>query len=64
MNYTRTEDTVNAVTHVIGVPLGIAALVLCIKKCLEIDSTIGVVASVIYGVSIILLYAGSAFYHG
>ena len=64
MNYSRTEDMVNAVTHVIGVPLGIAALVLCIKKCLEIDSTIGVVASVIYGVSIILLYAGSAFYHG
>ncbi|HZK39840.1 MAG TPA: hemolysin III family protein [Clostridia bacterium] len=64
MNYSRTEDMVNAVTHVIGVPLGIAALVLCIKKSLEVNSTIGVIASVVYGVSIILLYAGSAFYHG
>ena len=63
MNYSRTEDMVNAVTHVIGVPLGFAALVLCIKKCLEIDSTLGLIASVIYGASIILLYAGSAFYH-
>ncbi len=64
MNYTRTEDTVNAITHFVGVPLGIAVLVLCIKKSLETSSKAGLISSIIYGVSIIILYAGSAFYHG
>jgi len=64
MNYTRTEDTVNAVTHFVGVPFGIIVLALCIKKSLEINSKAGLTASIIYGISIIILYAGSAFYHG
>ncbi len=64
MNYTRAEDTVNAVTHFVGVPFGVIVLALCIKKSLELNSKAGLIASIIYGISIILLYAGSAFYHG
>ena len=64
MNYSRTEDTVNSITHLLGLPLGIVALVLCLKRSLEEGSKVGLISSIIYGISIILLYAGSGMYHG
>lgn len=63
-NYSKTEDTVNSVTHMLGVPLGITVLILCLKRSIEYGSNWMIVSSVIYGVSMILLYLGSALYHG
>lgn len=64
MNYSRTEDTVNSITHLLGVPLGIVTLVLCVNRSLASNSKWGIAVSIIYGISMILLYSGSAFYHG
>jgi hemolysin III len=64
MNYSRAEDTVNAITHLVGLPLGIVIMVLCIIRSVQAGSKAGLISSIIYGVSIMLLYAGSAIYHG
>jgi len=64
INYSKTEDTVNAITHLVGFPLGIVALILCLHRSITSGSKTGIIASVIYGISIMILYAGSAMYHG
>lgn len=46
-----------------GVPFGVAALVLCVRRSMESGSTWSIAACVIYGISIIVLFSGSAVYH-
>jgi len=62
-NYSNTEDKINSVTHMLGVPLGFAALVLCVRRSIESGSAWSILSSVIYGCSIIVLFSGSAVYH-
>lgn len=62
-NYSNLEDKINSITHMIGVPFGIVALLLCVRRSLESGSTWSLVSSIIYGTSIIVLFAGSATYH-
>lgn len=63
-DYTHGEEIMNMVTHIVGGGLGILVLVLCIVKAALNGSAIGVVSSVIYGVSMIALYTMSSVYHG
>lgn len=58
--YTKGEELVNAITHGLGVLLGVFALICCL---LTAKDTWGAVGSAIYGGSMILLYAVSAVYH-
>ena len=62
-HYSNLEDKINSFTHMIGVPFGLVALVLCVRRSLESGSTWSLVASIIYGLSIIILFAGSSLYH-
>lgn len=62
-NYSNLEDKINSLTHMAGVPFGVAALVLCLRRSLESGSAWSIAASVIYGISIIVLFSGSAAYH-
>jgi hemolysin III len=59
--YTRGEEIMNMVTHIVGGALGIAALLLCL---LQAKDVIGVFSASIYGISMICLYAMSSIYHG
>ena len=52
------------VSHIVGGAFGIVALILCVVRSAVHGSAWGVVASCIYGASIILLYAMSCIYHG
>lgn len=63
-NYTRSEEIVNMLTHAAGVMLGIAVLVLCILRSAKGSNTYGIVASAIYGASMICTFAVSSVYHG
>jgi hemolysin III len=63
-DYTRGEEVMNMVTHIVGGALGIAALPLCIIISAIHGNTYGLVGSIIYGVSMILLYSMSSIYHG
>ena len=52
------------VTHIVGGAFGILALFFCtLKACLSGDPW-GIVGSIVYGVSIVLLFTMSSLYHG
>ncbi|MGG4265283.1 PAQR family membrane homeostasis protein TrhA [Peribacillus simplex] len=61
--YTKKEEVVNAITHGVGVLLSIAALVFLIIFSVQKGSPWHVVISVIYGASMLLLYASSTLVH-
>ena len=63
-DYSRGEEMMNTITHLAGAMLGIGALVLCILRSVANQNVWGVVASAIYGASMIALYAVSSTYHG
>ena len=63
-DYSRGEEIMNMTTHIVGGFLGIVALAMCVVKAAWARNVYGVVASAIYGASLILLYAVSSTYHG
>lgn len=63
-NYTKGEEIFNMVSHIVGVALGITALVLCTIMSVISKDIYAVISSIIYGASIILLYTMSSLYHG
>ena len=63
-DYTRGEEWMNTITHIIGGALGIAALVLCIIRSVLNHNPYGLAGSIIYGISMIALYTISSIYHG
>ncbi len=62
--YSRGEEIMNMVTHIVGGALGILALILCVLRAAAAGSTLAIICSSIYGSSMILLYAMSSIYHG
>ena len=63
-NYSRGEEIMNMVTHIVGGGLGVLILVACILKSILYGNTLDIVGSVIYGVTMIALYCMSSIYHG
>ena len=63
-DYTRGEEIMNMVTHIVGGGLGIAALPLCIIFSILHHNPYGLAGSIVYGVSMIILYTMSSVYHG
>jgi len=62
--YTKGEEIFNMTSHIIGGVLGVVALVLCVVFAAIHHNPYGVVASAIYGVTMIVLYTMSSIYHG
>jgi len=62
--YTRGEENMNMITHIVGGAVGIAALVLCVVFSVMHGDAWAVVGSAIYGFSMIALYTVSSTYHG
>lgn len=63
-NYTRGEEIMNMVTHIVGFVLGILTLPLGILTALHHQNTAGIIGSAIYSCSMITVYAISSIYHG
>ncbi len=61
--YSLGEELISAISHGIGVILAISALVLCVVFASIHGSALSIIASVIYGVSLIMLYLVSTLYH-
>lgn len=61
--YTLGEEITNSITHGLGALFGIAILVLTIIMSAHNHNTIGVVASCIYGISMIIMFLMSCLYH-
>ena len=63
-DYTRGEEVMNMVTHIVGGGIGLLALLFCLGKSLWKGSLCGALCSVVYGVCMTGLYAMSSIYHG
>lgn len=60
-DYSKGEEIMNMVTHIVGGGFGILALVLCLLRASTARSAVG---AAIYGGSMIAIYAMSSIYHG
>ncbi|HOI49273.1 MAG TPA: hemolysin III family protein [Prolixibacteraceae bacterium] len=60
---TLREEIVNSITHGIGIPLSIAALVILVVTAVVHGNAWHVVSFSIFGASLILLYTSSTLYH-
>ena len=63
-NYSRGEEVMNMVTHIVGVALGIIVLIMCILQAAKNGNPYGIAASVVYGVAMICTFTVSSVYHG
>ncbi len=62
-DYTRGEEIMNMVTHIVGGAFGLCALVLCLLKAADGDGA-DMAGALIYGLSMVTLYTLSSVYHG
>ena len=63
-DYTKGEEIMNMVTHIVGGALGIVALTLCVIRAALNGNVFGVVTSAIYGTTMIAMFTISSVYHG
>ena len=63
-DYTRGEEIMNMVTHIVGGGLGVIVLLACLAKAIFMGNGYDLAGSIIYGVSMISLYTMSSVYHG
>lgn len=57
------EEKINIITHGLGIPLSIAALIFLIVHALVNGGRLHLISFIIFGVSLILVYAASTFFH-
>lgn len=63
-NYTKGEEIFNTLSHSAGAVFGIVALLTCLFTAVSKQNTWNIISSLIYGISLILLYTMSSIYHG
>ena len=63
-DYTRGEEIMNMVTHIVGGAVGIVALTLCVIFAAIHGNVYGIVTSAIYGTTMISMFTISSVYHG
>ena len=63
-DYTRGEEIMNMVTHIVGGAMGIVVLTLCVIRAAIHGNVYGIVTSAIYGTCMITMFTISSVYHG
>jgi hemolysin III len=61
--YDSKEEKLNVITHAIGLVLSVVALVLLVIFASSNGTTKHIVSFTIYGISLVVLYSASTFYH-
>lgn len=62
-SYSSKEEKLNVITHGIGLVLSVVALFLLLIKASNTGDSIAIISFAIYGLSMVILYAASTFYH-
>ena len=63
-DYSRGEEIMNMVTHIVGGAVGVVALTLCVIFAALHGNVYGIVTSAIYGTCMITMFTISSVYHG
>lgn len=61
--YSLGEEIMSAIIHGVGALLSIVALIICVVVSASHNSAVGVFSSVVYGITLIILYMMSTMYH-
>lgn len=61
--YTLGEELTNSISHGFGVLLGLVGMILCLIKCVPSGDAYQIVSSIIFGVTVMILYLMSCLYH-
>ena len=62
--YSRGEEIMNMTTHIVGGGLALTVLATCLWKAIRTGSPLAILAALIYGLSMTLVYTMSSVYHG
>ncbi len=62
-NYSRAEDWLNSISHMVGGGLSILALLLCLIRAIVVRRWDYAILSLIYGLTMIAMYSCSSVYH-
>lgn len=62
--YTKGEEIFNMVSHIVGAAMGIVAIALGVIFSAIHSNGYGIASSIVYGITLILLYTMSSIYHG
>ena len=63
-DYSRGEEIMNMVTHIVGGAIGLVALTLCVMFAALRGNVFGIVTSAVYGTTMIAMFTISSVYHG
>ena len=63
-DYSRGEECMNMVTHIVGGGIGVLVLLACVLKGALTSDVWAVVTGAVYGGTMVALYAVSSIYHG
>ena len=63
-NYTRGEELMNMITHIVGGALGVVVLLTCVVRAALNDNYYGILSCTIYGTTFITMFTISSVYHG
>lgn len=64
VDYSRKEDWVNSITHIIGAVFALVVTVLCVTRGITLNRVDYVVLSLIYGITMLSVFVCSSVYHG
>ena len=64
VNYTKTEEKLNTVTHIFGAVLAIIATVMTIIRSISLERTDYLAIGLVYCLSMLLVFVCSSVYHG
>ena len=62
--YSRGEEIMNMVTHIVGGGIGMIVLLLCLFQVIPNGNAFDMVGAMVYSVTMIALYSVSSVYHG
>ena len=64
VNYTKTEEKLNTITHVFGAVLALVATIMTVVRSLSLDRTDFLAIGLVYCLSMLLVFVCSSVYHG
>ncbi len=64
VNYSRKEDWVNSITHIVGAVFALTAIVLCIIRAIKLHRVDYLLLSLVYGITMLAVFVCSSVYHG
>lgn len=63
-SYSKGEEVMNMVTHIVGGSIGILGIFLCLARVVPDGTALDLIGALIYNITMVTLYAVSSVYHG